>query len=128
MSMPVAFFPDLRHHIEIMKLILRILITALALLLCAHVVPGISVSNFAAAIIAALVLGLLNLIVKPILFILTLPITLLTLGLFTFVINAAVFLFAASLVPGFLVEGFIPALLGSIIVSLASSVGSHLLK
>lgn len=111
-----------------MKLIIRIVITALALLFVANFVPGIAVSNIYVALVAALVLGLLNLIVRPILFILTLPITLLTFGLFTFVLNAAMFLFAASLVQGFDVVGFLPALIGSIIVSAVSTIAHHILS
>ncbi len=106
-----------------MKIIFRILLSALALLACARFVPGISVSNWTVAIIAAIVLGLLNLIVRPILFILTLPITFLTLGLFMFVLNAIVFLLASSLVPGFVVDGFVPALIGSFVVSFVSAIG-----
>lgn len=103
-----------------MKLIAKILLAALTLLLVAKVVPGIEVENIYVAIIAALILGILNVFVKPILVILTLPITILTLGLFMFVINAGLFLFAASIVDGFNVAGFIPALLGSLIVTVAS--------
>jgi putative membrane protein len=111
-----------------MKIIFRIIVTALALLACAQIVPGISVSNWTVAIVAAIVLGLLNLIVRPVLFILTLPITLLTLGLFTFVINAVILSFAASIVSGFIVEGFIPALIGSFVISVISSIGNHFLE
>ncbi len=111
-----------------MKLIAKILLAALTLLLVAKVVPGIEVENIYVAIIAALILGILNVIVKPILVILTLPITILTLGLFMFVINAGLFLFAASIVDGFSVAGFIPALLGSVIVTVASVLINNLLS
>ena len=111
-----------------MKTIMRIVITAAALLACAYLVPGISVGSFLVALIAAAVLGLLNLIARPVLVLLTLPITLLTLGLFIFVINAIVFLLAASLVPGFAVEGFLPALIGSVLVSIISTVGHLVLE
>lgn len=104
-----------------MKIIARILITALALLLVSQIIPGISVDSFYTAVIAALILGLLNIIVKPILVVLTLPITILTLGLFMFVINAGLFLFAASFIDGFNVSGFLPALIGSLIVSIVSA-------
>jgi putative membrane protein len=110
-----------------MKLLTRILITALALLLVSYLIPGIEVASFYAAIIAALILGLLNILVKPILVILTLPITILTLGLFIFVINAGLFLFAASFIDGFAVDGFISALLGSLIVSVISAFANRLL-
>lgn len=111
-----------------MKIILRVLVTALALVLAAELIPGIEVANLYIALIAAVILGLLNLIARPILVILTLPITLLTLGLFVFVINAALFLFAASFIDGFSVDGFIPALFGSILVSIVSAVANHFIK
>lgn len=107
-----------------MTIILRILTTALALLVCAQFIPGIEIAGLYSAIIAAVILGLLNLIARPILIILTFPITLLTLGLFIFVINAALFLFAASFIEGFSVSGFIPALFGSLIVSIASALAN----
>lgn len=103
-----------------MKFILRLLISAAALLGVTYIIPGISVDDFYTALIAALILGLLNAIVRPILILLTLPITILTLGIFIFVINAGMFLFVASFVDGFDVHGFIPALLGSILVSIIS--------
>lgn len=96
----------------------------MALLAAAYLVPGIEVASIYIAIITALVLGLLNLIVRPILIVLTLPITIVTLGLFTFVINAGIFWFVASFIEGFSVDGFLAALLGSVIVSVISAVGS----
>jgi len=107
-----------------MQLILRILFNALGLLLIAEFIPGITVAGIYPAIIAALVLGILNAVVRPILFILTLPITLLTLGLFSLVINAGLFLFAASFIDGFGVENFWYALLGSLLMSIVSTIGS----
>jgi putative membrane protein len=104
-----------------MKLITRLLLTALVLLIVAEFIPGITVDGFYPALIAAIVLGLLNLIVRPILFVLTLPITILTLGLFMFVINATLFWFAATFIDGFGVSTFWHALLGSLIVSAASA-------
>lgn len=111
-----------------MILITRILLNALALLLVAYYIPGIEVASLYIAIISAIILGLLNLIIRPVLIILTLPITLLTLGLFTFVINAALFLFAASFIEGFTVDGFLPALLGSVIVSVIGTIGNKFIK
>lgn len=111
-----------------MKILIHVLITALALILVSKFVPGITVSSLYVAVIAAVILGLLNLIVRPILIILTLPITLLTLGLFTFVINAGLFIFAASFIDGFVVTGFIPALIGSILVSIISTIGNNFLN
>lgn len=107
-----------------MRLLSRILVSALALVLVAYIIPGIEISGLYAAIIAAIVLGLLNSVVKPLLVILTLPITILTLGLFIFVINAGLFLFAASFIDGFTVDSFITALVGSVIVSVLSAVGN----
>lgn len=111
-----------------MKLILHVVVVALALLLSAYVIPGIEVDSLYIALVAAFIIGLLNLVVRPILFILTLPLTILTFGLFAFVLNALIFWFAASFIDGFSVEGFIPALLGSVVVALASSMASNLSK
>lgn len=109
-------------------IITKILITALALLLVERFIPGITVEGLYPAIIAAVVLGLLNLIARPILIVLTLPVSIITLGLFIFVINAALFWFAASFIEGFSVVGFLPALLGSFVVSLISALGNRLLN
>jgi putative membrane protein len=108
-----------------MNLIYRLLLNALGLLLISEFVTGIQIDGFYAAVIAAIVLGVLNTIVRPVLFILTLPITILTLGLFTFVLNAAIFLFAASFLEGFEVASFWFALLGSVLMSLVSTVVSR---
>jgi putative membrane protein len=101
-----------------MKLLVRWLLLAAALLLVAHLYAGVSVAGFGAALVAAGVLGLLNTLVRPLLVLLTLPVTLLTLGLFLFVINALMFWSAASLLDGFAVTGFAAALIGSLIYSL----------
>jgi putative membrane protein len=100
-----------------MKLIARWLLLASALLLVAYLYPGVTVQSFGAALIAAFVIGVFNTLVRPLLVLLTLPITLLTLGLFLFVINAAMFYWAASLLDGFGVRSFGAALLGSLIYS-----------
>ncbi len=105
-----------------MKLIVRWLLLAAALLLVAHLSPGVAVRNFGAALGAALVLGLLNMLVRPLLVLLTLPVTVLTLGLFLFVINALMFWAAAGLLDGFHVAGFGSALIGSVIYSIASTI------
>ena len=105
-----------------MKLITRWLLLAAALLLVAYLYSGVSVTSFGAALIAALVLGLLNTIVRPLLVLLTLPVTLLTLGLFLFVINALMFWAAAGLLDGFNVSGFTAALIGSLLYSLCGMV------
>jgi putative membrane protein len=104
-----------------MQIIIRILVTALAALLVQYVLPGVSIENFTTALLLAVVLGLLNLLVKPLLIILTLPVTVVTLGLFLLVINAIIILLASSLVGGFQVDGFWWALLFSILLSFVSS-------
>ncbi len=105
-----------------MKLIVRWLLLAAALLLVAHLYPGVTVKSFGSAMIAALVLGLFNALLRPVLVLLTLPVTLVTLGLFLFVINALMFWAAATVLDGFSVTGFAAALIGSLIYSLCSMV------
>ena len=105
-----------------MKLIVRWMLLAAALLLVAHLYPGVSVASFGAALVAALVLGLFNTLVRPLLVLLTLPVTVLTLGLFLFVINALMFWAAANVLGGFNVTGFGAALIGSLIYSLCGMV------
>ena len=113
-------------------LLLRWLVSALALLLVARVVPGFHVDNFWYALVAALVLGLLNLTVRPLLTLLTLPVTLLTLGFFTLIINAVVIMIMASVVKGVTVDGFAPAFWGGVVLWLigwmTNSVGTALKK
>jgi putative membrane protein len=100
-----------------MKLLVNWLLSATALLAVAYLYSGVVVSSFTAALIAAAVLGALNLVVRPILVLLTLPVTLVTLGLFLFIVNALMFWAAASLVTGLSVRGFGAALIGSLIYS-----------
>jgi putative membrane protein len=95
-------------------------ITTIAILVAAYIIPGIKVDSLGAALIGAAILGILNAVLKPILVVLTLPITLLTLGLFLFVVNALVFLLAGNLLSGFHVASFWSALLGSLVVSVVS--------
>lgn len=99
-----------------MRLLLRWLLSALALLAITYIVKGIVVSNFYAALVAALVLGLVNALIRPIIVVLTLPFNVITLGLFTLVINALMFWFASTLVKGFNVGGFWPAFFGAILM------------
>ncbi len=103
-----------------MKIIVRWALLAAALLLVAYLYPGVTVAGFGSALIAAFVLGLLNTLVRPLLVLLTLPVTLLTLGLFLFVINALMFWAAASVLQGFGVTGFVAALVGSLLYSVCS--------
>lgn len=110
-----------------LMLLARWIVNAAMLLLVAYLYSGVQVETFTAALIAAVVLGLANAVVRPILILLTLPVTVLTLGLFLFVINALLFWGVAEIVPGFRVTGFAAALLGSILYSLATLVTSWLL-
>lgn len=101
-------------------LLIRFLVVVFSVLLAAKVIPGVTVTNLTSAVFVALVLGVLNATVRPILGLLTLPITLLTLGLFILVLNALMFWLASFLVPGFTVSGFVPALFGSLLLSVVS--------
>ena len=105
-----------------MKIIVRWLLLAAALLLVAQVYAGVSVASFSSALIAAFVLGLFNTLVRPLLVLLTLPVTLLTLGLFLFVINALMFWAAATVLDDFNVAGFGAALIGSLLYSVCGMV------
>lgn len=105
-----------------MKLILKLLLTAVAVLILAYVLPGVSVTGFVAALIVAVVLGILRLIVKPILVILTLPVTIITLGLFLLVINAVIILIADEFIGGFSVSNFWWALIFSLLLSFLQSI------
>lgn len=99
-----------------MKLLLRWLISAAALMLIAMYIPGIKVASFYTALIAALIFGLINALIRPIALLLTLPINFITLGLFTLVINALMFWLASTIVKGFYVTGFWPAFWGALIM------------
>lgn len=100
------------------------LITMLGLYLASEIVPGVHIEGTGTFILAALLLGIVNAIVRPLAFLMTLPITVLTLGLFLFVLNAAMFGLVAALLDNFTVSGFWPAIFGAIIVSLTSTVAS----
>lgn len=103
------------------QFLLTWLVTAVSLMITAYIIPGFVINSFIAALIAAIVLGLVNAIVKPLLVLLTLPLTIVTLGLFLFVINALIIWLAGVLTPGFVVTGFGPALIGSIVLTLVTS-------
>lgn len=105
-----------------MKLFVRWLLLAAALLLVAYLYPGVTVSSYGSALLAAFVLGLLNTLVRPVLVLLTLPVTVLTLGLFLFVINAITFWLAAEVLEGLSVTGFGAALVGSLLYSVCGLV------
>ncbi len=110
-----------------MTMILVWILNAVALLLVAYLLPGIAVASFGSALIAALVLGLLNMLVKPVLVLLTLPITIVTLGLFLLVLNALLFWFAGSVLKGFQVNGFWWAVIGALLYSLISGLLSRII-
>ena len=110
-----------------MKLLLVWLINAAALMAVAYLLPGLAVADFVTALVAALVLGLVNAVIRPILILLTLPVTLLTLGLFIFVINGLLFWFVGSFVAGFVVSGFWWGVFGAVAYSILSWALSALL-
>lgn len=118
---------ELCYSARMMRLITKLLIVVLALLLVERVVPGVEVESFYTALIVALILGLLNVLVRPVLLLLTLPVTILTLGLFVFVLNGLLFWFVSTFVDGFTVEGFIPAILGALFISAVNWLLSKLL-
>lgn len=101
-----------------MRLLFKWLLSAFALLAVAYLYSGVQVTTYASALLAAAVIGLLNMFVRPVLVVLTLPVTIVTLGLFLFVINALLFWAASGLLSGFHVDSFLAALLGSLIYSL----------
>ncbi|NQY04634.1 MAG: phage holin family protein [Flavobacteriaceae bacterium] len=111
-----------------MNTLLKVLLNAIAVFVLAHVLPSVHVDSYITAIIVAVVLSLLNLIVRPILVILTIPATILSLGLFLLVINAAIILLADWLISGFVVDGFLWALIFSLLLSFFQSILNKLLK
>ncbi len=111
-----------------MFLILRLIISAVGLLAIAYLVPGIEVASFYIALIAAVVLGVANAVVRPLVLVLTLPVNIMTLGLFTFIINALMLWLASSVVPGFEIVGLVAAVMGAIVMWLIGWVTSVLIK
>ena len=109
-----------------MNFLMRLLITALAAMVTAYLLPGVRIKDFVTALVLALVLAVLNLLVKPVLILLTLPVTIVTLGLFLLVINALIILIASNLVSGFKVDGFIWALLFSLVLSIVTGIMNSL--
>lgn len=101
-----------------MNILINILLSGLAVFSAAYILPGVEVESFTTALVAGIVLGIINAVLRPVLLILTLPINVMTLGLFTFVLNAILILLAANIVPGFHVNGFIPALILSLTLAL----------
>lgn len=111
-----------------MQLLLSLLINSVALLLTAYIVPGFYVANFVSAVLASIVLGVVNTFIKPLLSLIALPLTLITLGLFAFVVNALVLFIVAWVVPGLDIEGWLPAILGGIVLAVVSTILSSLFK
>jgi len=108
--------------------IVRWLLNALALYLTAALLPGLQLRGLGATLVAAAILGIVNAIIRPLLVLLTLPLNILTLGLFTFVINALMLLLTSAVVPGFVIRGFGSAILGAIVLSIISFVLTHLIR
>ena len=111
-----------------MNVIVRLVLNAVALLIVAYIVPGVHVTSFGGAVIAAVILGIVNAILRPLLFILTLPLQIITLGLFTLVINALLFELVASLRIGLIVDGFGAAFVGALILAIVSFLLSQLVR
>ena len=111
-----------------MKILLRLLVTAALVLLLSNLLTGVHVASFGTAVIVAVVLGLLNTFLKPILVFLTIPVTLITLGLFLLVINAGIILICDYFITEFHVDGFLTALIFSILLSISKSISSFVLK
>ena len=110
-----------------MKILAKIIITTLSLLAIAYLVPGISVATFYTAFVVAIVFGILNIFVKPLIVFLTLPINILTFGLFTLILNAFLFWLASSFVSGFVVSGALPAFMGALVLSVLKWFGDKLI-
>jgi putative membrane protein len=110
-----------------MRFLLRLVLNAIAIVIAASFVPGVHVTGYGPALIAGVLLGFVNALVRPLLLILTFPFTLLTLGLFIFVVNAICFGLTAALVPGFDLDGFLAAFLGALVVTVVSWLLSALL-
>lgn len=111
-----------------MKIIIKLLINTAALLVIAYFLPGINVSSVYIAFITAIILGLINISIRPLVKLLTLPLTILTLGLFALIINALFFWFVATFVDGFAVSGFGAAFIGALVMSIVAWATNQLLK
>ena len=109
-----------------MRLLISLLLNTLALIITAYIVPGFQVANFQSALLAAIVLGVINTFIKPVLLFLTLPLTVVTLGLFVFVVNAIVLFLTSYFVTGLTINGWLPAILGAIVLSVISTILSML--
>jgi len=103
-----------------MRFLATLLLNGIAIIVAAWLVPGLELSDNGSALLAGVILGLVNAVVRPVLFVVTLPITLVTLGLFLFVLNAACLALTALVIPGFTIDGVIPAIAGALVVSVVS--------
>lgn len=110
------------------SLIVRWMLNGLALYIVAKILPGIHLLDFGSALIAVIVIGLVNALIKPLLFLLTLPVTIITFGLFALVLNALMLMLASALTPGFKIDGFGTALLGSILLSIVTTILHSLVR
>jgi putative membrane protein len=111
-----------------MNFLLRLIINGIVMYCIALYVPGIHTNGFGAALLAALIFGIVNAIIRPIVLLLTLPLTVITLGLFVIIVNALMFWLATWIAPGFKVDGFTPALIGGIIMAIVGIITNHLFK
>lgn len=111
-----------------MQILISIVLNALALMATAYIVPGFKVADFTTAVLAAVVLGVINTFIKPVIGFISLPLTIVTLGLFTFVINAVCLFLVSAIVKGVMIDGWIPAILGAIVLSIVSTILSSLVK
>src|SRR3989338_372902 len=111
-----------------MKFLVDLLVRALVLLTTAYLLPGFKIDSYTTAVIVALVLAILNILVKPLLFILTLPITIVTLGLFYFVLNAILLVIASKFIEGFKIDSFGTAVLASLIIAVISSILNNFIR
>lgn len=112
----------------ILQIIVALVLNALALMVTAYIVPGFKVADFTTALLAGIVLGVVNTFVRPVLSYLTAPINNITLGLFAFVVNAVVLFIVSAVVPGFTVDGWVAAILGAVVLAIVATVLSSLLK
>ncbi len=111
-----------------MKLLINLLVNAIAVFVASQILPGVHVNSFITALLVALILGVLNLLVKPVLYILTLPINLLTFGLFSFILNGVIVLLTSFFVKGFTVDNLIWGIIFSVIISIISSLLHKIVK
>lgn len=111
-----------------LQVLVALVLNAVALIGTTYIVPGFQVADFTTAILAAIVLGVVNTFIKPVLSYITAPLNVVSLGLFTFVVNAVVLFIVSAVVPGLKISGWIPAILGAVVLSVVSTVLSSLLK